>query len=149
MNFGETLQLITSTVMNQKGSLLCNFTCQSLKERLTKLLLISNYKFWERGFGVGPVWDRCPSLVQSAKPKYVGSSRTNMAAKTLPMDAGSKLLACGLDRHSISPVRINSNSSVGHTESFTPYPLNCYLSAPCPATPAQILPFICAKGTMP
>ena len=65
------------------------------------------------------------------------------------MDGGSKLLACGLDRYSVLTIRINLNSSVRHIESFTPYPFHCYLSATYSVTPAQILPFICAKWTMP
>ena len=72
-----------------------------------------------------------------------------MAFITLPMDGGSKLLACGLDRYSVLTIRINLNSSVRHIESFTPYPFHCYLSATYSVTPAQILPFICAKWTMP
>ena len=40
--------------------------------------------------------------------KAVGSSRTNMAAKALPTDGGSKLLARDLDRHPISTIRIIS-----------------------------------------
>ena len=46
MNFGGTLQLITSPVITHKGSLVHNFTYQSHKERRTKLF-ISSYKFGE------------------------------------------------------------------------------------------------------
>lgn len=42
----------------------------------------------------------------------------------------------------------SSHSSVRQRESFTPYLLNSYLSTACPATPAQILPFIYAEGAV-
>lgn len=100
-----------------------------------QLFLSSNYKSWEREFGVGP--DAHP---WSHWPKHVGSSRTNMVVKILPVDGDNRLLVCGFDRHPISPIRINSSSSVAHTESFTPYPLHLSYISYCPCMNSTLHP---------
>lgn len=73
------------------------------------------------------------------QPKDAGSSRTNMVVKILPTDSDNAT-GLWLWQTPILPIRINSSSSVGHTEYFTPYPLKLSYIPYSPCTNCTLHP---------